>query len=274
MSRHVGALSVTLVWLAAAGAGAQVHYQPQPRPIVTAENETWFQLGEPVVVDGITYHQAGTRVYFDGNVMIRTGSYRGIPVYANKTLEPYSKVFVPLAGGLMQPYERRRAGDMAGSTGSQAPSFPVTIAGEADPDDRIAPTLPGNAAPPTLVGGGRPEVSAVETVGAPSAGLARATAGAAATPTPVPAPPRDVIQLGTRPRGLNEVFVNYAGYRWRAAGMAIPLDETRFVPIGQYRGFAVYALREDEPRDRRTIFLPSRAGLVAPYERAGKPIHY
>lgn len=278
-SRNVGALSITLAWLAAAGAAAQVHYQPQPRPIVTAENETWFQLGEPVVVDGITYHQAGARVYFDGNVMVRTGSYRGIPVYANTTLEPYSKVFVPLAGALMQPYERRRAGEVAGSTGSQAPSFPVTIAGEANPDDRIAPSLPGNAAPPTLVGGPRaevsgPEISGIGALGARSASAARATAGTAASPTPVPAPPRDVIQLGTRPKGLNEVFVNYAGYRWRAAGMAIPLDETRLVQIGQYRGFAVYALREDEPRDRRRIFLPSRAGLVAPYERAGRPVYY
>ena len=38
-------------------------------------------------------------------------------------------IYVPIGGGLMQPYERPRTGDLAGTTGNRAPSSPVATSG-------------------------------------------------------------------------------------------------------------------------------------------------
>ncbi len=236
--------------LNAPAVSAQVYWQPQPAPTVTAENERWFQLGEPITFEGYYYYPAGARVFFDGNRMVRTGSYRGIPLYADTTIEPYSKVLVPLTGGQLQPYERRRTGDMAGTTGSQAPSFPVTMAGE------IAQEPASIATAGTVVASNVPEA------------VGTGTAASRVAP-----PPRHVIEAGLKPKGLNEIFVNYAGYRWKAAGRAVPLDEERFTRLGEYQGYPVYASRADRD-DVRTIWVPSSAGLIAPYERAGRPVRY
>ncbi|HSL22004.1 MAG TPA: hypothetical protein VK886_10750 [Vicinamibacterales bacterium] len=270
---------------AASTASAQTYYQPTRPPLVTAEAEQWFRLGEPITFEGNFYYPAGPQVFFNGNTMVRTGAYRGIPLYADTTLEPYSKVFVPIAGGLLQPYERRRAGDVAGSTGSQAPSFPVTIAGEASPEPAARSEVPMAAAPPML---SRPsqlefeermsdEAAAVER--RQGTGAPRGDVAGAAEPRPVPrgtsgvTPPRDVVEAGTKPKGLNEIYVTYAGYRWKAAGMAEPFSEQRHEKIGDYRGYPVYVLR-GAGKDAKRIYLPSRAGLVAPYERVGRPVTY
>ena len=62
--------------------------------------------------------------------MARTGVVDGVPVYENKTLEPWSVVFVPMGGNLMQPYERRRAGPLVGTVGSRMPGQPIQRDGE------------------------------------------------------------------------------------------------------------------------------------------------
>src|SRR4030095_9199989 len=105
---------------------AQMMLRPTPFPVVTAENERWYLAGEPITSEGNIYYPTGAQVYFNPYEMVRSGYYRGIPLYSKTTLEPYSVVFVPIAGGLLQPYERRRDGDVAGTVGSTAPSFPVT----------------------------------------------------------------------------------------------------------------------------------------------------
>jgi hypothetical protein len=210
---------------------------------VTAENEPWFRLGEPITFEGYVYYPAGARVYFDGNVMVRSGAFRGIPIYTDTTIEAYSRVFVPVSGGMLQPYERRRTGDAAGTTGSRAPSFPVSMSGQSE-----EPAFEGAAAP-------RPDVSAGELRG-PSA-----TAG-------VLPPRRRLIEAGLRPKGLNEIYVTYSGVRWRVAGKAEPLNGGRLVEIGRSGRFPVYADRGDT-QDPRAIYIPSRPGLVARYERAG-----
>ena len=104
---------------------AQMTMRPTPWPVVTAENEWWFLSGDPIAADGLVYFPAGAQVYFNPYEMVRSGYYRGIPLYSKTTIEPYSVVFVPVSGGLLQPYERRRDGDIAGTTGSTVPSFPV-----------------------------------------------------------------------------------------------------------------------------------------------------
>ena len=88
-------LGVALALLLAAPAAAQVQSRPTDPPIVTAENESWYRLGEPLQFAGDLYYRAGPTVFFDGNTMVRTGYYNGVPLYADTTLEPYSVVFVP-----------------------------------------------------------------------------------------------------------------------------------------------------------------------------------
>ena len=87
---------------------AQMTLQPTSRPIVTAENEPWYVAGAPITSSGLVYFPAGPITHFNGNEMVRSGHFQGIPLYTRATSEPYSLVFVPLAGGLMHPYERRR----------------------------------------------------------------------------------------------------------------------------------------------------------------------
>ena len=109
-------------------ARAQVNMQPTPAPTVTAENEAWYQSGEPLMFAGNLYYPAGPAIHFIANEMVRSAFYRGIPLYSRTTIEPYSVVFVPVAGGMMQPYERPRTGDIAGTSGSSVAALPVDIA--------------------------------------------------------------------------------------------------------------------------------------------------
>src|SRR5688500_14937351 len=85
-----------------------VHAQPTSLPTVTAESESWYLSGEALLHNGTVYYPRGAAIYFDRDEFVRSGFYRGIPLYSRTTLEPHSIVFVPLAGGLMQPYERSR----------------------------------------------------------------------------------------------------------------------------------------------------------------------
>jgi hypothetical protein len=231
----------------------QVIWQPQPAPLVTAEGETWFRLGEPIAFEGYVYYPAGARVFFDPNVMVRSGTFRGIPIYIDTTIEAYSRIFLPISGGLLQPYERRRTGDVAGTTGSRAPSFPVSIAGEPSEE------------PATVGAAGSVEVTSPEPRATTTSGVS--------TTSNAPRPQRHVVEAGRRPKGLNEIYVSFSGYRWRVAGKAVPLSENALVMIGHSGHFPVYAPR-GETASPRLIYIPSRLGLVAPYERAGKPPTY
>ena len=106
-------------------------------PYVTAANAAWRLTGEPIYYAGRLYYPTGPTEYFDGEVMARTGMYEGVPVYQNRTLEPYSMVFVPIGGNLMRPYELKREGRLVGTIGSRTPSFPIQR------DAELATTLPG-----------------------------------------------------------------------------------------------------------------------------------
>jgi hypothetical protein len=78
---------------------------------VTAANADWQIRGEPILHAGSWYYPAGPTVFFDGNIMARPGVYKGVPLDANTTLEPYSIVFVPIG---RNPYERRREASSRG----------------------------------------------------------------------------------------------------------------------------------------------------------------
>jgi hypothetical protein len=218
------------------------------------------------------YYPAGPVVFFNGDVMVRTGHYNGVPLYADTTIEPFSIVYVPVSRGLMQPYERRRQGDMAGTTASRTPSYPVRMGTVTSvlPQTALAPT----AVPMTIgaISAFSPEPSAVVPMTAPVA------PGPAATIAPVQPVVTATSAVGTagrvmrrqdlvpivsmrRPESNDGLWVQFAGERWVSAGAAVPLRSAEFRRVGEYAGFPVFIRSGEDNR----IYLPTRAGLVAPY---------
>jgi hypothetical protein len=247
-----------LAVLAAAPAAAQVQSRPTDPPLVTAANESWYQLGEPIQHAGGLYYRAGAAVFFNGNTMVRTGHYNGVPLYADTTIEPFSVVLVPIGRGLLQPYERPRQGSLAGTTGSRAPSFPVRIMPESTtvPQAAVSPT--GLPVPPGAIAVYTPEP--LVATGAANA----ATPGAVGTAGIAPARPQPVRPLATlrRPESNDGVWVSFGGERFVSAGPAVTLTTYDFVQVGEHAGFPVFARRELK---EEVIYLPTRTGLVAPY---------
>jgi hypothetical protein len=221
-------------WLIVAGAFltsvpvvAQVNSRPSAPPIVTAENDSWYRLGQPVVVSGEFYYPAGPTVFFNGDVMVRVGHYHGVPLYADTTLEPHSVVYVPTGRGLMQPYERPRSGDLAGTSGSRLPSFPTS-----DFVPRETPTV-GPAVSPQPV----------------------STTGFELTIPVIPP-----LQRG-KPFTYDSVSVQFMGEKWVMAGPSFEMPPG-LVRIADYKGFPVYA---QKGRERELIYLPLTPGRVAPF---------
>jgi len=229
---------------------AQMMLRPTERPIVTAENENWYLSGDPITADGVIYYPAGAWVYFNPNEMVRSGYYRGIPLYSKTTLEPYSVVFVPLPGGLMQPYERRRDGEAAGTVGSTAPSFPV------------ARDIEGTSG--FYQAGGPPTSMSLYGVRVPEMGDARAPVYENIPPRVVVAPVWGEFRTARKPEGLNAFFVEYQGRRWFSSGPVVSFDEKSFTRTGDYHGFAVYAARDKAD----TIYVAvtdDPKGMLTPY---------
>jgi hypothetical protein len=237
---------------------AQMTMQPTPRPVVTADNETWYRAGIPITSAGNTYYPTGPLVYFNANEMVRSGHFEGVPLYSRTTIEPYSLVFVPLAGGLMQPYERRRSGELADSVGSATPSFPVVRAAEQAGMEYV----PGAGmiqapAPPSLT-------SLIDEGGIEPAQPSPAVSTPIGTTGTEVTLPRGPLTTAQRPEGLNGIFIEYDSQRYFADGRAVSFDDKLFTRIGEYRGFAVYRQRGDD----KTVYIPPLSGtptLVAPY---------
>ena len=237
-------------WLIVAGAlvisipaVAQVNSRPTDPPIVSAENDAWYRLGEPVVVSGEFYYPAGPVTFFNGNVMVRVGHYNGVPLYANTTLEPHSMVFVPIGRGQMQPYERLRTGDLAGTSGSRLPSFP----GRSDRLPREIAAIPELPPVPQAVG----TISAV---------TPERPVGTTGIDLGVPVLPPS--QRG-KPFTYDSVSVQFMGEKWVMAGPSMDEMPSGLVQIAEYKGFPVYA-RKGQQNER--IYLPLTAGRVAPFK--------
>ena len=245
------------VFLTGSAVLAQPTLQPTPRPIVTAENEPWYLAGVPVIVGGIAYYPTGPQTHFNGNEMVRGGHFNGIPLYARTTIEPYSFVFVPVGGGMMHPYERRRAGDAADTVGSVTPSFPVTRSMEQGGMEFVPGAgMVQAAVPPSQIGATEDRIALAEY--APSAPPAVGTTG---TEPAVSAGP---LTSARRPEGLNGVFIEFNSARYFADGPAVPFDTATFSRVGEYRGFPVYRQQGQD----KTLYLPPVAGatvLVTPY---------
>ena len=243
----------------------QISLQQTPPPFATAENESWYQSGEPISLNGRVYYPSGPIKHFSRNEMVPIGMFERVPIYKKTTEEPGSIVYVPLPGGLVRPYEQRRSGDLAGTVGSTSPSFPVVLPSAPVQPGAESVQVPWAPPFPTPVG---------------TSGFAYGRPGPEAVPAPVgtigagrpdgvvmePALPAGPTHLETvqRPVGLNNVFVEFQKTKWFASGPAVEFDPGRFTQIGEHHGFAVY----QESGRPDVIFLPSVLGsptLVVPY---------
>src|SRR6266576_4976893 len=75
-------------------------------PQLATTGTDWRSSGSPLLFGGSAYYPSGPTVFFDGSVMVRSGSFEGVPIYVDGTHDPANVVYVPVARGQMRPYER------------------------------------------------------------------------------------------------------------------------------------------------------------------------
>lgn len=253
MRSHI--LGIALVALLVPHAGrAQVYLVPTSAPAATAAEAGWQLSGDALYYQGEFYYPTGPTEFFDGRVMVRTGTHEGVPLYENSTQLPYEVVYVPVGRNLMRPYERRRVGPWAGTSGSRTPSFPVEPASSIRREEGRAPMI------------------------------ARATTQRAAWDWPKPiqeqAPPALASAPGRRPTTVPTAvirsvpsretmnagaYLEFDGERHFSAGRAVQADPIRFVRVGGINSASVF---RDPKGDPKTIYVESvPGGLLAPYAR-------
>jgi hypothetical protein len=243
---------VVILGVAATSASAQIQIQSTSAPTITAENESWYVTNEPVTFAGNNYYPAGASIHFLANEMVLSGFFRGVPLYTRTTIEPYSVVFVPVAGGLMRPYERRRSGDLVGTTGSSVPSLGVEIPSAFSAASRI------QAAGPPFV-----ETSGIVTESpsqAPRAEIQSAASlsdsGGVSAAERLTAPRGK--HVGRRP--TNSVYVEFNNQRWYSTAPLESVDAGTLRRVGEWYGFPVYTSAITGPS---TIYIPVAQGSDA-----------
>ncbi len=247
----LAAILTSVLW--STTAAAQIQTRPTDPPLVTAANDSWYILGEPLQFAGELYYRAGPTVFFNGNSMVRTGHYNGVPLYADTTVEPFSVVLVPISRGVLQPYERPRRGQLAGTSGSRAPSLPTALRPDASVI-AMAPAAPtASPIPAGAIGVYTPDTPAA-TVTVP-----RDVAGTTGfLPTPRPPAPGVTVR---RPDGNDGIWIRFLGMQWVSAGTSVSAIG-KFERVGEYAGLPVFRRGDtDEP----VIYLPTAAGRFAPY---------
>jgi hypothetical protein len=203
---------------------------------VTAATAEWQINSEPIVVNSSVYLPTRAVRLFDGQVMTQVGVNQGVPVYADVTLEPNSIIYVPVGGDRMRTYERRRDRELAGTTGSRTPSFPVASPAATPAEERIVGTV-GSIIP-----------------------------NAVGSPNVVTAPPRrTVVETIPRPRVNSGVWLDFNGSRWYSAGPSASYSPDRFTKAGEYRGFPVF--RENGAQTDEIWVQVVTEGPLAPYSK-------
>jgi hypothetical protein len=249
------ALALLSVALAVPKMGtAQVFNLPEAPPQVTAEHEVWQLQGAALYYAGAIYYPTGPSVFFDQNVMVRSGDYMGVPIYVDATQSPYSVIYVPIGGNLMKPYERPRVGEVAGTVASRTPSFAVS------PNPQTPPT----GLPPVVVAEApSPLVQPVTPTAVPTAASPTAASPDTVGTSGLLALPGRIESIPA-PASNDGIWIEYEGVRWFSAGAAVSLVAGRYVQVGDYHGFPVY-------RDNRVpdvIYVASTAGgPLAPYRK-------
>jgi hypothetical protein len=254
---------IVLLVVVAGIARAQVVWQPAVPPLVTAENESWYLHADPIIWSGNYFYPAGAQVFFNGYQMVRSGSFRGVPLYTDATRDAVSVIYVPLPQGLMQPYERRRSGQLAGTTGNSAPSFPTYVGAQGvTTEDGIAVDLAQNPGPPDFA---RPYDVGSLIGHVPSTRPEQMAAPPSVSQEAIEEGGRSIVyapRSGARPRRLNSVWVDFEGRRWFAGEAAEVFDPSKFSARGSYHDFPVYAKKGDSG----VIYIPAVPGLVTPYK--------
>jgi hypothetical protein len=223
---------------------AQVYQFRTPPPDVSAAAAAWQINSEPVMVGGLTYYPTRGFRLFDGQVMAQTGMFEGVPVYADMTIEPYSELYVPLGNGRMRVYERRRDRELAGTTGSHAPTFPVSSP-SVPPTDR--------------------SVATEEAVGTGGSSVPRAVSESALQSIRT-RPRRTSILTGTaHSDAASGVWLEFDGARWYSDGPAVSFSPDRFIPMGEYHGFPVYRDKAGSSDDIWVSVV--KDGPLAPYRK-------
>jgi len=239
---------------------AQVYQRQTPPPQVTAASAAWQVSGQPIFYAGAPYYPTGPTVFFDGFVMVRTGVFEGVGLYADTTLEPFSMVFVPIGGNVMRPYERPRSGPLAGTVGSRTPSFPI----QRDAELSATASTTGLVAPPSLgVDAAVPEAD--RSIGTTGSIAASSPSAAPASATNRSTRGKVVLQSIPGPRSNVGVWIEFQGERWKIAGEAMSYLPDQFAAIGEYHGFPVY---RDAKGRSDAIYVPAvRDGALTPYSK-------
>lgn len=238
---------------------AQPDKFPEPEPQVTAANVDWQIRGEPIFYASNFYWPVGPTVFFDGRVMVRSGQYEGIPLYADPFLQPYSVVYVPIGSSVVRPYVRRQPG--AGTIG--AVNAPRYVAPNPEPVVIAESVTAQSSSAPRAAGTGGTTVS--RAIGTGGSMVPRATDGVDNVRIERPRPQRSIARPTPEPRGKNGIWLMFNGARYYSAGPAVSYSADRFTPIGSYRGLPVYG-EKSRPADE--IFVPVvQDGPLAPYRR-------
>ena len=116
-----------------------VDWKATPAPAVTASGAAWQIDGEPVFFAGDWYDPDHANVFFNDAAMIQSGTYRGVPLYVDATVDTYSVVYLPIGGREMRTYARRvnQPADAA-----PPPREESTIAPLVAPEKTVAPPVP------------------------------------------------------------------------------------------------------------------------------------
>lgn len=259
MNRPVrtGFLALILAFLAVTAAFSQVMVVPSAAPTMTAEQEAWYQAGEPITYAGHFYYPSGPEVFFSPAEMVRSGFFGGIPLYSRTTIEPYSVVYVPLAGGRMQPYARPRDGELTGTTGSLPSTLPEPAA--TVPPAGLAPQAQGPPAQTTVVVPMQVRPEGMDASRRRPGGDEQPVGTTGSLPTYEPRHTR----IGDLPRGAQAIFIEFDGARWYPQGPAQAIEPARLTRVGEYHGFAVWSATDGKP----VIFIPVTPGntLAVPY---------
>lgn len=247
---------------------AQIHQFRTAPPEVTAAAAAWQIDSQPLLVGGVVYYPTRGFRFFDGQVMSQIGTFEGVPVYVDTTLEAYSVVYVPIGRNRLREYERRRDRELAGTTGSRAPSFPVQSPSVQALRDRPVGAIGATGAiePATGLTIVRPAVEP-----APALAVAGTTGGidaraASAIGTAGRADrgraTRTLVEPTPRPSGVNGIWIEFNGDRWYADGPATSFSPDRFEPVGEYRGYPVY---RDKTGGNEIWVSSVKDGPLAPY---------
>ena len=221
-------------------AAAQTVMRAETAPTVVAGDAAWYRAGEPVLHRGELYYPGGAQTFFDGHIMVLVGEFRGVPLYADPTIETGSMVYVPVSGKLLQPYERLRDGELAGTSGSRTPSYP--------------PATPSPIVP------AEDDLRPVATVGTRVPSPPQRDAAGRVLP---PAQPVGVETIAPSPavRGRG-IWIEWDGAAWSAAGSAVRIGP-QLTAIGTFNGRTVFR----GPGGAGTIWIETAQGLATPWRR-------